>query len=77
LQRDYSQIQKVDVNFNESFLEFCWARTTVCSRIFGLIIDGIKTDAMVPFADMLNHRVPKHTSWNYSQEASGFVIEKG
>jgi histone-lysine N-methyltransferase SETD3 len=68
LQRDYSQIQKVDVNFNESFLEFCWARTTV-------IIDGIKTDAMVPFADMLNHRVPKHTSWNYSQEASGFVIE--
>lgn len=29
------------------------------SRIFGLIIDGIKTEALVPFADMLNHRVPK------------------
>jgi histone-lysine N-methyltransferase SETD3 len=29
------------------------------SRIFGLVIDGVKTDAFVPFADMINHKRPK------------------
>jgi len=29
------------------------------SRIFGLNINGTKTDAFVPLADMLNHRRPK------------------
>lgn len=75
LRKDYDLIRSVDADFKYSFMEFCWARTTVCSRIFGLVIDGVKTDALVPFADMLNHRVPKHTSWNYSQIQGGFVIE--
>lgn len=75
LKKDYELTCRVDKEFKENFMDFCWARTTVCSRIFGLVIDGIKTDAMVPFADMLNHRVPKHTSWNYSQQEEGFVIE--
>ena len=42
-----------------SFTEFCWARMTASSRIFGMKIDGKKTDAFVPLADMLNHRRPK------------------
>ena len=45
------------------------------SRIFGLSIDGIRTEALVPFADMLNHKIPKQTVWNYSQELNGFLIE--
>lgn len=48
---------------------------TASSRIFGLNIDNIKTDAFVPLADMLNHRRPKQTSWSYSDEKQGFVIE--
>jgi len=32
------------------FKEFCWARMTASSRIFGLKIDGKKTDAFVPLA---------------------------
>lgn len=38
----------------------------VSSRIFGVVINGKKTDALVPIADMLNHRIPKMTSWYFS-----------
>jgi len=48
---------------------------TASSRIFGFSINGQKTDAFVPLADMLNHRRPKQTSWSYSDERGGFVIE--
>jgi hypothetical protein len=37
----------------------------ISSRIFGINISGIKTDILVPFADMLNHRYIKQTVWNY------------
>ena len=47
----------------------------IASRIFGLVIDGIKTDALVPYADMLNHKRPKETLWYYSDEKKGFVVE--
>ena len=43
--------------------------------MFGLFIDGVKTDILAPFADMLNHRIPKQTSWNYDQNLNGFIIE--
>lgn len=58
-----------------TFRDFCWARITASSRIFGLNIHGNKTDAFVPLADMLNHRIPKQTSWTYSDEREGFIIE--
>lgn len=48
---------------------------TASSRIFGITIKGVKTDALVPLADMLNHRRPKLTSWMYSDEKQGFIIE--
>lgn len=38
-------------------------------------MNGVKTEILVPFADMLNHRLPKQTAWNYSDEMNGFVIE--
>jgi len=47
----------------------------VSSRIFGMNIDGKKTDGFVPMADMLNHKRPKQTSWTYTDEKQGFVIE--
>jgi len=47
----------------------------VASRIFGITIEGVKTDAFVPYADMLNHRRPRETTWYYSDEQEGFVIE--
>lgn len=48
---------------------------TASSRIFGINIKGVKTDAFVPLADMLNHKRPKLTSWCYSEEKQGFIIE--
>ncbi|CAD8065890.1 unnamed protein product [Paramecium primaurelia] len=76
LKKDYDNICKIAPEFLQySFNEFCWARMTACSRIFGINIQGIKTDAFVPLADMLNHKRPKLTSWCYSDEMQGFIIE--
>ena len=55
--------------------EFSEIRMMVSSRIFGMNIDGKKTDGFVPMADMLNHKRPKQTSWTYTDEKQGFVIE--
>lgn len=40
-------------------------------------MDDIKTDALVPIADMLNHKMPKMTSWFYSEKDSIFYIQNG
>jgi len=50
-------------------------RMMVASRIFGIQINGHKTDAFVAYADMLNHRRPRQTSWTYDDNRGGFVIE--
>lgn len=55
--------------------EYTELRMIVASRIFGITIDGVKTDAFVPYADMLNHKRPRETSWYYSDDKKGFVIE--
>ncbi len=49
----------------------------VCSRIFGVIINHVKTDALVPIADMLNHKIPKMTSWYFSDDKKGFIVQNG
>ncbi|CAD8056186.1 unnamed protein product [Paramecium primaurelia] len=76
LKKDYNDICNVVPEFTQfQFHEFCWARMTASSRIFGININGVKTDAFVPLADMLNHKRPKLTSWCYSDEKQGFIIE--
>ncbi|CAD8078258.1 unnamed protein product [Paramecium sonneborni] len=76
LKKDYCDICQIAPEFlQHSFDEFCWARMTASSRIFGINIKGVKTDAFVPLADMLNHKRPKLTSWCYSDEKQGFIIE--
>lgn len=47
----------------------------VSSRIFGITVNGVKTDGFVPYADMLNHKRPRQTTWYYSDEREGFIIE--
>jgi len=53
---------------------FVWARLVVITRIFGMVIDGVKTDGLVPMADMLNHKRPRETKWTYDQKKGGFLI---
>lgn len=55
--------------------EYSEMRMMVASRIFGITIQGHKTDAFVAYADMLNHRRPRQTSWTYDDARGGFVIE--
>lgn len=47
----------------------------VSSRIFGIQVEGVKTDGFVAYADMLNHRRPRQTTWSYTDEMQGFIIE--
>jgi histone-lysine N-methyltransferase SETD3 len=54
--------------------EFQWARMCVCSRNFGLCIDGHRTSAMVPHADMLNHYRPRATKWTFDETTQAFTI---
>ena len=76
LRKDYEVVCGVDPTFARfSFEKFVEARLLVCSRVFGVVIDRIKTDALVPLADMLNHHMPKQTSWYYCDYSRGFVIQ--
>lgn len=54
--------------------EFRWARMIVCSRNFGLLVDGRRTSALVPHADMLNHLRPRETKWTFCEETQAFTI---
>jgi len=57
-----------------TYNDFVWARLVVITRIFGLLINGVKTDGLVPMADMINHKRPRQTRWTFNQEKDGFVI---
>ncbi|RHY02124.1 hypothetical protein DYB36_008680 [Aphanomyces astaci] len=63
IERDYRTICNEVPDFGSRFTldRFAWARMIVCSRNFGLTIDGVKTAALVPYADMLNHFRPRET----------------
>ena len=76
MEKDYNAIAIVVPEFSKYTLEeFKRVRMLVSSRIFGVKIDGNKTDALVPLADMLNHKRPQETSWEYNEDKKGFIIE--
>lgn len=54
--------------------DFTWARMMVASRNFGITVDGIKTDALVPYADMLNHHRPRQSRWHFDSRRQAFLI---
>lgn len=73
---DYTSICRAAPQFEEicTLTEFQWARMCVCSRNFGLQIDGHRTSAMVPHADMLNHYRPRETKWTFDCARQAFTI---
>ena len=76
IKSDYESICSVFPEFerfsSEDFKKF---RLIVSSRLFGINIGKVRTDALVPLADMLNHSIPKQTSWYYSVPHDGFMIK--
>ena len=43
-------------------------------RVFGLVINGVKTEGLVPFADFLNHKRPRETKWTFDEYHDAFTI---
>jgi protein-histidine N-methyltransferase len=75
LKQEYEAICKSVPEFSDfTEWEFIWGRLVVITRIFGLVIKGKKTDGLVPYADMLNHRRPRETTWTFDDDQYGFTI---
>jgi histone-lysine N-methyltransferase SETD3 len=76
IEEDYAAILQVapELATIATLDEFKWARMCVCSRNFGLVINGVRTSALVPHADMLNHYRPRETKWTFDNETQCFTI---
>ena len=77
LEADYQVICSVAPQFSEvcTVAEWVWARMVVASRNFGVEIEGMRTDVLCPLCDMLNHRRPRQTKWQFDQASESFVVE--
>jgi histone-lysine N-methyltransferase SETD3 len=65
LRTEYENICRAVPEFRRyTHWEFVWARLVVITRIFGLVIKGTKTDGLVAYADMLNHKIPREEGSN-------------
>lgn len=73
---DYRNICRIAPEFADVCTEeeFAWARMCVCSRNFGLVVHGLRTAALVPYADMLNHYRPRETKWEFEDNRNAFTI---
>jgi len=57
LKKDYDAILQVAPELSDyTFNEFCWARMSASSRIFGIVINNAKTDAFVPYAGFFDKK---------------------
>jgi protein-histidine N-methyltransferase len=75
LRRDFMAVRRaVPILHDMSLHEFFWARTAVITRVFGLTIGGVATEALVPLADMMNHRRPPDVDWSYDDAAGAFLM---
>jgi histone-lysine N-methyltransferase SETD3 len=75
LRQDHALLcQKVPGYERFSVEEFIWARLSVSSRNFGLKVGGLQGRALVPLADMLNHRRPPDVLWDTSKDGQFFVM---
>jgi histone-lysine N-methyltransferase SETD3 len=75
LQEEYDGICQAVPEFRRfTHDEFVWARLVVITRQFGVTVDGVETDGLVPYADMLNHKLPRETEWTYDEKNRQFTI---
>mmetsp|Transcript_938 Transcript_938/g.1573 ORF Transcript_938/g.1573 Transcript_938/m.1573 type:complete len:521 (+) Transcript_938:184-1746(+) len=76
IEADYLSICNICPEFRTiaSLHDFKWARMCVCSRNFGLVVNGMQTAAMVPYADMLNHYRPRETKWQFDDSRQSFTV---
>jgi histone-lysine N-methyltransferase SETD3 len=53
---------------------FSWARLTVLTRVFRLTIQGKRTRAIVPVADLFDHQRPSEARWTYDDARKSFTL---
>jgi len=46
----------------------------VTSRVFAVTINGVKTHALTPYADMLNHNRKPSCKWTYDSSKGSFIM---
>lgn len=54
--------------------ELAWARLTVLTRVFRLVIDGRAVDALVPMADLLEHAPAPEAGWAFDDVQRALVV---
>ncbi len=76
IKKDYLKLCERIHLFNRfTFNQFMEARMIISSRIFGISINNDKTDVLVPYADLLNHKRPRQTQWYFDDKINSFVIQ--
>ena len=79
LHTEYQNIIEIleDEEFNINYNEFVWGRCAVITRIFGLVINDIKTDGLVPWVDLIDHAppAPNRVKWTYDGRKNQFKVQ--
>ena len=76
IEQDYKSICAIAPDMTKmcTLADFKWARMCVCSRNFGIVVNGLRTAALVPYADMLNHLRPRQSKWQFEDHSQSFTI---
>ncbi|MCQ2820174.1 MAG: SET domain-containing histone-lysine N-methyltransferase [archaeon] len=76
MDQDYKMLcDKIPEYKKYNYEDFRKYRMLVGSRIFGVTINDISTDIIVPYADMLNHKEPRETHWTFNQKKNAFMVD--
>lgn len=49
-------------------------RTLLGSRVYGFVLNNLKTVGIVPYADMINHGEPANCEWFYDDDQKSFIM---
>ena len=74
MEKDYKEIWNAAIEFkNFTLKDFMEARTLVNSRLFGIKVNNVDDDWVVPMADMFNYsHIISHTSWKFNPTTNRF-----
>ena len=76
MKEDYDLLVSVIPGYSKyDFNLFKKMREVISSRVFGVTIKEKKNDIIAPYADMLNHKRPRQTHWNFDDNSNSFVIK--
>jgi protein-histidine N-methyltransferase len=74
VRHDFEALRAAGGLAGASFDAFVGARFLVSSRVFSVVVAGWPTLAMVPLADMANHRIPPEVRWGWDDASDAFVM---